>query len=80
MMAKPSRAAFACLGFQFPDSSEDGILRGGQVKASIRDDPQSNYFEIRRSDDVSHSARDHALDRRRLFDSQIPRRHRSVGS
>jgi hypothetical protein len=27
MMAKPSRAAFACLGFQFPDSAEDGILR-----------------------------------------------------
>jgi hypothetical protein len=36
-------------------------LLWGKVKASIRDDPQSDHFEIRRSD--SSCAGDHALDR-----------------
>jgi hypothetical protein len=52
----------------FPDSAEDDFLPWGLVKASIRNDPQSDYSGIRRSDVASHRTGDRALDRRRPFD------------
>jgi hypothetical protein len=37
----------------FPDSAEGGFLARGLVKASMRDDPQTDHSGIRRSDSFS---------------------------
>jgi hypothetical protein len=52
----------------------------GLVKASIRNDPQSDYFRIRCPDGVVYRDSDRALDWRRLFDKRLPWPDRRGGS
>jgi hypothetical protein len=77
VIAKPS---WARLIFLISRLSRRWHLSRGVGQSEIRDDQQSDHHRIHRSDAVSYCAGDRAFNRRRLFDGQAPRPHRSDGS